>query len=61
VSSIGDSIQQRFAESGIGDDLRPLGKRQVRGQHHCRFLGALGDNLKQELGADFEGFVTWRY
>jgi hypothetical protein len=25
VSSIGDSIQQRFAESRVGDDLRPLG------------------------------------
>ena len=27
VSSIGDSIQQRFAESRVRDDLRPLGKR----------------------------------
>jgi hypothetical protein len=52
VGSIGDSIQQRFAESRIRDDLRPLGKRQVRSQNHCGFLGSLSHDLKQKLGTD---------
>ena len=52
VSTIGDSIQQRFAEPRIGNDLRPLGKRQVRGQHHSGLLGPLGHDLKEELSAD---------
>ena len=42
VSTIGDSIQQGFTESRIGNDLRPFGERQVCGQDHRRSLGALG-------------------
>ena len=52
VSAVGDAIEQRFAQPRVGNDLRPLGERQVCGQHHRRPLGALGHHLKQELGAD---------
>ncbi len=53
------AIKQSFTQPRVGNDLRPLREPQVRGQHHCGLLGALGDNLKQELGADLcQGYVS---
>jgi hypothetical protein len=60
VSPIRDSIQQRLAEAGVRDHLRPLRKRQVGGYNHGRFFGAFDNHLKQELGTDFcEWYVGW--
>ena len=52
VGTVGDAVEQRFAEAGVGDDLGPLGERQIGGQDHGRLLGPFGDHLEQELGAD---------
>lgn len=49
VTAIGDSIQQRFAQSRIRNDLRPLRKWQIRSEHHSGFLGALGLAIVQLL------------
>lgn len=53
VSAIRDPVQQRLAESSVGDHLGPLGKGQVRGQDGGGLLGPLGDNLEQGLGSQF--------
>jgi hypothetical protein len=42
VRPIGDAIQQGFAQAGVGNDLRPLRKRQVRRQQYRRTFGAIG-------------------
>ena len=52
VRSIGDSIEQCLAQPSIRDDLRPFGKRQVRGHNDGGSFGPFGDHLKQELRAD---------
>ena len=52
VRSICDSIQQRFAQPCIRDNLRPFGKRQIRGHDDGCSFGSFGDHLKEKLRAD---------
>ena len=53
VRPVGDAIQKRLAEPGVGYHLSPFGKGQVRGQDDGGLLGSLGDDLEQELRAQF--------
>ena len=53
VCPVGDAVQHRLAQPSVRNHLRPLGERQVRRQHHGRFLGSVGDHLEQELGRHF--------
>ena len=54
VCAIGDAIQQRFAEARVRNYLRPLGERQVGGQHDSSFLCSFSHDLKQR-GFTFVG------
>ena len=53
VRAVGDAIQQGFAQARVGNDLRPLRKREVRRQQHGRTFGAIGNDLELELSAEF--------
>ena len=53
VRSIGDAVQQRFAEPGIWNHLRPFRERQVGRKNHAGSFGPFGDDLEQELRTDF--------
>ncbi len=46
VSPVSDAIKQRFAQSGVRDHLRPLGKRQVRREYNGGLLGSLSHDLE---------------
>ena len=39
VRPVGQTVDQRLAEPGVGEDLSPLGERQVAGHDHRRALG----------------------
>src|SRR5581483_6369492 len=43
VGAVGQPVQQRLAQPGVGNDLGPFRKRQVGGQQHRTLLGPLGD------------------
>ena len=51
VGAVGDPVEQRLAQPGIGEDLGPLRERQVGGDDDRRPLGPFGDHLEQELRA----------
>ena len=53
MSAIGDAIEQRLAQPGVGDHLGPFGEGQVGGQDDGGFFGPFGHDLKQEFGTDF--------
>jgi hypothetical protein len=61
VGAVGDAVEQRLAEAGVGDDLGPLGEGQIGGQDHGGFLGAFGDHLEQELRADLGQLLNVNY
>jgi len=49
VCTVCDAVQQRFAQSSVGDHLGLFGKGQVRGQDNGGLLGSFGDDLEEEL------------
>lgn len=42
VGAIGDAVEQRFAEAGVGEDRGPLGEEQVGGDDDGCLLCAVG-------------------
>src|SRR3954470_14530228 len=53
VRPICDAIDQCYAEPGIRNHLRPLGKGKVGSQDHRGPFGSFSDYLKQKLSTDF--------
>src|SRR5882757_2736028 len=53
MCAVSDAVEKRLAQPGIRNDLRPLRKWQISGQHHRGSLRTFCNHLKQELGADF--------
>jgi hypothetical protein len=49
VRLVGEPIDERFAQSSIGDHLRPLGERQVGGDDDRRSLRPVGDHLEHQF------------
>ena len=49
---VGQPVDQRLTQPRVGEDLPPLGERQVGGDDDRGPLGAIGDHLEQQLGAD---------
>jgi hypothetical protein len=53
VRAVGNPVDQRLARPGVGNHLRPLREREVGGDDHRCLLSAFGNDLEQELRADF--------
>ncbi len=50
VRPVGDSVDHRLCQPGVGEDLTPLAEGQVRRDDQRAALVALGDHLEDELG-----------
>ena len=48
VRPVGDSIEQRLAQAGVWDHLRPLRERQICRQDQRRLFRAVRDDLKED-------------
>ncbi len=53
VSLVGQAIDQRFAQTRIGNDLRPLGEWRISGDDHGRFFRPVGDHLEHQFAGGF--------
>lgn len=49
VGSVGDAVEQRFAEPGVRNHLSPFRKGQIGGQDDGCLLRPFGDDLEEEL------------
>ena len=47
---IGEPIEHRLAQPGIGKDLRPFGERQVGRHDNGCFFRPLSDDLEEQFG-----------
>jgi hypothetical protein len=47
---VGEPIDDGLGEAGVGEDLRPVAERQVRGDDQRRAFVTLAEDLEDELG-----------
>jgi hypothetical protein len=50
VRSVGEPVDDRFGEPGVGEHLRPFPERQVGGDDQAGAFVSLGEDLEDELG-----------
>jgi hypothetical protein len=51
VGAEGEALDGGLAQTGVGEDRDPLAEGQVGGDDDAAGLGALGEDLEEELGA----------
>ena len=56
---IGKPVEQGLAETGVGEDARPLGEGQVGGHDDSGFFRPFGDDLEEQFGGNLrQWYVT---
>jgi hypothetical protein len=50
VRAVGEPVNDRLGEPGVGEHLGPLAERRVGGHDQTAALVALGEDLEHQLG-----------